>query len=227
MGPSVAGPPVTVTSTLPPWPWIAIVPAAVAKFTYPAECVAHRCLGHPKTGPLYYLLGTAGTVPAELSPALQTHFREYHGDPALLPRHGPANDPPQVVAPEVKPGIRFHDLLASATLRGTVAALDAETKQPGMAMAGVARSGLEAYRTHVASKVGTSQETEAMVLLPYHRMLAQHPRVFWLVRGSEAASGALGTYHEGAEKAIVGMVSTTTVPLSSEANASPRPWPSI
>ena len=61
---------VTVTAALPPWPWIAIAPAAVAKFKYPVECVAHRCRGHPNKGPLYYSLGTTGTVPAELNPAL-------------------------------------------------------------------------------------------------------------------------------------------------------------
>ena len=67
-----ASPPpvVTVTTTLPPWPWIAIAPAAVAKFKYPVECVAHKCPGHPKKGPLYYSLGTGGTVPAELGATL-------------------------------------------------------------------------------------------------------------------------------------------------------------
>ena len=45
---------VTVTAALPPFPWIAIAPAAVAHFQYPAECVAHRCPGHPHKGPLYY-----------------------------------------------------------------------------------------------------------------------------------------------------------------------------
>ena len=118
---------VTVTTTLPPWPWIAIAPAAVAKFKYPAECVAHRCPGHPNKGPLYYSLGTAGTVPAELGPALRNHLREHHGDLALLAPHGLATDPPQVLAPEVKPGIWFHDLPVLATLRGTVAAVDAGT----------------------------------------------------------------------------------------------------
>ena len=81
---------VTVTTTLPPWPWIAIAPAAVAKFKYPAECVAHRCPGHPNKGPLCYSLGT---VPAELGPALRTHLGEHHGDLALLALHGPATDP--------------------------------------------------------------------------------------------------------------------------------------
>ena len=61
---------VTVTAALPPCPWIAIAPAAVAKFKYPAECVTHECPGHPNKGPLYYSLNTAGTVPAELGPAL-------------------------------------------------------------------------------------------------------------------------------------------------------------
>ena len=116
---------VTVTTALPPW--IAIAPAAVAKFKYPAECVAHRCPGHPNTGPLCYSLGTAGTVPAELGPALRTHLREHHGDLALLAPHGLATDPLRVLAPEVKPGIWFHDLPALATLRGTVAAVDAGT----------------------------------------------------------------------------------------------------
>ena len=57
---------VTVTAALPPYPWIAIAPAAVAKFQYPAECVAHRCPGHPHKGPLYYSLDMVGGVPAEV-----------------------------------------------------------------------------------------------------------------------------------------------------------------
>ena len=57
---------VTVTAELPPFPWIAIAPAAVANFQYPAECVAHKCPGHPHKGPLYYSLDTVGAVPAEL-----------------------------------------------------------------------------------------------------------------------------------------------------------------
>ena len=52
----------------------------------------------------------------------------------------PAPPTPQVLAPEVKPGIWFHDLPALATLRGTVAAVDAGTTQAGMAMARVARA---------------------------------------------------------------------------------------
>ena len=83
---------------VPPWPWIAIAPAVVAKFKYPTEYVAHRCPGHPNKGPLYYSLGTAGTVPAELDPALRTHLREHHGDLALLAPHGLATDRPQVLA---------------------------------------------------------------------------------------------------------------------------------
>ena len=159
------------------WLWIAIAPATVAKFKYPAEYVAHRCPGHPHKGPLYFSLSTAGTVPVELYPALRTHLCEHHGDLALLVPHGPATNPPQVLAPNVKPGIWFHDLPALAILRGTIAAVDAGTTSAGMAMAGVVQSGLEAYQTHVASGVGTSQEGEA-ILLSYIRRLAQQPGVF-------------------------------------------------
>ena len=194
---ALPAPLVTVTTALPPWPWIAIAPAAVAKFKYPAECVAHRCLGHPNKGPLYCSLGTAVTVPAELGPALRTHLREHHGDLALQAPHGLTTDTPQVLAPEVKPGIWFHDLPALATLRGTVAAVDAGTTQAGMPMAGVAQSEPEADWTHLASGVGTSQEGEAMILLSYVHRLAQQPGVFWLVPDSEAVVGALRTYQEG------------------------------
>ena len=96
---------VTVTAALPPCPWIAIGPAAIAKFKYPAKCVVHKCPGHPNKGPLYYSLDTAGMVPAELSIALHTHHLEHHADMALLAPHGWANDPPRVLAPEVQPGI--------------------------------------------------------------------------------------------------------------------------
>ena len=67
----------------------------------------------------------------------------------------------------------------------------------GMAMAGVAQSGHEAYRAHVASGVGTSQEGEAMILLCYVRRLAEQPGVYWLVPDSKAAVRALRTYQEG------------------------------
>ena len=92
-----------------------------------------------------------------------------------------------MLAPNVKPGSWFHDLPALATLRGTIAAVDA----------GLAQSGQEAYQAHVASGVGTSQEGEAMILLSYIRRLAQQPGVYWLVPDSEAAVGALRTYQEG------------------------------
>ena len=55
----------------------------------------------------------------------------------------------------------------------------------------------EAYRTHAASGVGTSQHGEAMMLLSYVHRLAQQPGVFWLVPDSQAAVGALRTYQVG------------------------------
>ena len=102
----------TVTSTLPPFLWIAIAPAAVARFQYPAECMAHKCPGHPHKGPLYYSLDTVGTMPAELHQALRTHPREHHGDMAVLAPHGRATSPPRVLAPETRPGVWSHDLPA-------------------------------------------------------------------------------------------------------------------
>ena len=147
--------------------------------------------GQPRKGPLYYSLSTAGTVPAELYPALRTHLREHHGDLALLAPHGLATNPPQVLAPNDKPGIWFHDLPVLATLRGTIAAVDAATTPAGMAMEGVAQNGHGAYQTHVASG---SQEGEAMILLSLIRRLTQQPGVFLLVPDSEATVGALRTY---------------------------------
>ena len=96
---------VTVTAALPPFPWIAIAPAAVANFQYPAECVAHRCPGHPHKGPLYYSLDKVGAVPAELHQALRTYLTEHYGNMALLAPHGRATYPPQVLAPEARPGV--------------------------------------------------------------------------------------------------------------------------
>ena len=169
----------------------------MALFKYPVEFVAHKCPGHPNKGPLYYSLDTVGTVSAELRHALCTHLREHHGDLALLAPHGRAADPPNVLVPKAQPGIWFHDLPALATLRGTVVAVDARTTRGGMAMAGVAQNGPANYQAQVASAVGTSQEGEAMILLSYVRRLAQQPGVYWLVPDSEAAVGALRTYHEG------------------------------
>ena len=169
----------------------------MALFKYPVECVAHKCPGHPNKGPLYYSLDTVGTVPAELHQALRTHLREHHGDLALLAPHGRATDPPNVLVPKAQPGIWFHDLPALATLRGTVVAVDAGATRGGMAMAGVDQSGPTTYQARVALGVGTSQEGEAMILLSYVRGLAQQPVVYWLVPDSEAAVGALRTYHGG------------------------------
>ena len=93
-------PVVTVTIVVPPWPWIAIVPAAVTKFKYLTVWVAHKCPGHPYRGPLYYSLHAMGTLPAELHPALKTHLREHHGDLALLAPHGLATNPPPPPPPQ-------------------------------------------------------------------------------------------------------------------------------
>ena len=190
---------VTVTSTLPPFPWIAIAPAAVARFQYPAECMAHKCPGHLHKGPLYYSLDTVGSVPAELHQALRTHLSEHHGDMALLAPHGQATSPPRVLAPETRPGVWFHDLPALATLRGSVVAVDAGATQAGMPMAGVVQSGPGEYHAQVASGVGASEEGEAMALLSYARRLATQQGVYWLVPDSEAAVGALRTYQEGGQ----------------------------
>ena len=196
--PTSPTPLITVTNAVPPWPWIAIAPAAVAKFKYPAVCVAHKCPRHPYKGPLYYSLHTVGKLPAELHPALTTHLREHHRDLACRAPHGLATDPPpHSPAPEIEPGIWFHDLLALAKLRGAIVTVDAGTTPAGMAMAGVAQCGHGAYQAHVASGVGTSQEGEAMILLSYIRRLAVQPGVYWLVPNSEAVVGALRTYQEG------------------------------
>ena len=137
---------VTVTTAVPPWPWIAIAPAAVAKFKYPAECVAHRCPRNPYKGALYYSLSTVGTLLAELQPSPEDPPpRAPRGPRPNLAPHGLATGPPQVLAPNTAQGIWFHDLPALATLRGTIAAVDAGTTPAGMTMAGVGQSGLGAY----------------------------------------------------------------------------------
>ena len=68
---------VTVTTSVPPWLWIAVALTAVANFKYSAVCVAHRCPGHLYKWPLYYPLHTLGTLPAEFHPALKTHLWEH------------------------------------------------------------------------------------------------------------------------------------------------------
>ena len=150
---------------------------ALAKFKYQAECVARKCAGHPSKGALYNSLNAAGTVPAEQGRAMRTHLQQHHGD--LSAPHGRATDPSQALAPKVGPGIWFHGLPALAT--STVAAADVRTRQ--------------AWQS--ASRVVTSQEGEAMILLSYVRMLEQQPGVYWLVPDSEVAIGALRTYQEG------------------------------
>ena len=54
MGLGIASTLVIVTPVLPLWLWVAIAPAAVAKFKYPAERAEQRCPGCPHKGPLYY-----------------------------------------------------------------------------------------------------------------------------------------------------------------------------
>ena len=136
---------VRVATAVPPWLWIAIAPAAVAKFKYPAECVAHKCPGHPYKRPLYYSLSTVGMLPVELHPAPKTHLREHHGDLALLAPHALATDPPpppQVLALNTETGIWFHDLPALATLRGTIASVDAGRRQRAWLWQGSPRVGM-------------------------------------------------------------------------------------
>ena len=204
-----------------PWPWIAIAPAAVAKFKYPAECVAHRCLGPPYKGPLYYSLNTVGTLPAELHPAMKTLLHEHHGDLALLAPHGLATPPPPpVLAPNTEPGIWFHDLPALATLRGTIAAVYAGTTPAGMAMAGVTQCGHGAYQAHVASRVGTSQEGEAMIHgLTSGGWPSSRECTGWC-RTPKQQWGPSILIERGA---IVEMVYTTCMPRSWGAVACPRP----
>ena len=75
--------------------------------------------------------------------------------------------------------------------RSVAPSVNVGTTPAGMAMVGAAQCGPRAYQAHVASGVGTSQEGEAMILLPYVRQLAVQPRVYRLVPDSEAAVGAL------------------------------------
>ena len=101
----------------------------MAKFKYPAECVgAHGggCVGPGRAPPALYPPCWASSIgaPYALAP--------------LVP-HGLATDLPQVLAPNVKPGIWFHDLPALATLRGTIAAVDVGTTPAGSQLA--ARNG--------------------------------------------------------------------------------------
>ena len=169
--------------TLPPWPWIAIAPAAVAKFKYPAE--------H------YYSLGTAGTVPAELGPALRTYLCEHHGDLALLAPQGLATDPSQVLAPEVKAGIWFHDLRAPAPPHAPWPQWMPGPRKQAWLWQGSPKAGLRPTGPTWRAGVGTPQGGEAIILLSCVRRLAQQPGLFWLVPDWEAAVGALRTYQEG------------------------------
>ena len=215
---------VTVTAALPPCPWIAIPPSAVAKFKYPAECSAHKCPGHPNKWPLYYSLDTVGTLPAELSLAVHTHLREHHGDLAPRVPHGRATDPPHVLAPEVQPGIWFHDLPVLATLRGTASAVDAGATRADMSMAVVAQSRPTAYRAHVASGVGTSQEGEAMILLSSVGRLAQQPEGY--IGWCRIRRRQWGPFARTKRGAIVETAYITSRLQSWEASASPRSQPS-
>ena len=126
---------------------------------------------------------------------MKIHHCEHLGDEPL-DTACLGHQPPQVLAPNVKLAISFHDLPVLATLSGAIAAAHVGTTPAGMPMVGVAQSGQEAYQTHVASGVGTSQEGEAMILLSYIQRLAQQLGVYWLVRDCKAAVRALGTYHE-------------------------------
>ena len=155
------------------YPWIAIDLAAVAKFKYPAECVAHKCLGQSNKETLYYSFQLVKTVQAGVSPALHTHLWEHHGDLAVPALHGRAADPPRLLAPGVQPCMWFYDLPALATLRGTVAVVDIGATWAGMSFNAVGQSGPLAYQGPLPHEVGTSQEGEALILLSYIDTLAQ------------------------------------------------------
>ena len=92
----------------------------------------------------------------------------------------------------------------------------------GMALARVAQCGHGAYHAHIATRVGTSQDGEAMIFPSYFRRLAVQPGLYWLVPDSEAVVGALRTYQEGS---TAEMACTTCMPRSWEAAAWPQPRP--
>ena len=92
-----------------------------------------------------------------------------------------------MLAPKTGDEIGFDHLLVLPTLRGIVVGVYAGPMPAGMAIAGVAKCGHGASQSHVASRVGTSQDWEAMA----------QTAVYWLVLDSVVAAGALRTNPEG------------------------------
>ena len=104
-------------------------------------------------------------MPAELDPTLRTHLREHSGVHATLYPHGAPTAAPMYLQPRTKPGFWFHGALPLATIIGAIMATDAGATTAGMAMALTYEDAPGRYNTRVASRVGTSQESEAMTLL--------------------------------------------------------------
>ena len=65
-------------------PWIELQEGVVALFRYPAQCLAHKCPGHPNKGPLYMALHAPTAVPLGLDRALRTHLKEHLGGNLML-----------------------------------------------------------------------------------------------------------------------------------------------
>ena len=93
----------------------------------------------------------------------------------------------------------------------------------GMPMAGVTQSGQEAYRTHVASGVGTSQEGEAMILLSYVRT-GGWPSSRECIGWCRTLKHWLGPSELTKKGATVGMACTTYMPRSWGAATTPSRW---
>ena len=124
---------VKVTTTVPQWPWIAItgkiqVPRGVRGAQVPRATVqGARILLAQHSG-----YGAGRTPPGREDPPLAPRGPSPYGAAR------PGNRPPPVMAPNTAPRICFHDLPKLATLRGTIAAVDAWKAPAGMAMARVA-----------------------------------------------------------------------------------------
>ena len=95
------------------------------------------------------------------------------------------------------PKLRFHDLLALATIQGSIVPVDTRTTPANMAMAGVVESSPGQFHTRVAVSMGTSQEKEAPILLTYVWEHSTQTDGYCYVLVSKSHVGALRMHMDG------------------------------
>ena len=163
----------TITPTKPPKLWIELKEVAVALFRYPARCLTHKCPGHLDKGPIYMALHAPKALLSELRLALDMHLVGPFWGQRITAHPWVPHSSAQYLQPLTEQGTCFYEWPPLVTIRGAIVATDAGAIPARMVVVLAYESAPGVYNPKVASEVATSQEGEAMTLLPCVRQVAQ------------------------------------------------------